>query len=130
VKAAADEPGDGIATCILEEHPTMASHFSRRGFLGGLLGAVAALRGRKAAAAPPAAPAGAAPPPRVLSYDNGPVHSVITYEFDAWGRCVSWTDPSGHTTTCTYDPGPGRGKEPLPEPPASGPDNGSPGGKS
>jgi hypothetical protein len=101
------------------------ANFSRRSFLGGLLGALAAALGLKArpAAALPAPPAPPAPQPVTLTYEAlGP---VTTCTYDSVGRLLSVQDP---LPTFSYDADPfGRTSRLDVGPPDQGPPASPPG---
>jgi hypothetical protein len=73
--------------------------FSRRSFLGGLLGALAAWLGGKATPAP-AQPVSNPVPASPMTVRQDPLCQVTTYVYDAHNRLLS---QSTHVTTYSYD---------------------------
>jgi hypothetical protein len=92
-------------TCPHPREGSTKSVFSRRSFLGGLLGTLAAWLGGKARAtpAPPAAlPAAPVPAQQTWCYSCDGLGTVTTFSYDARGNLVSCPD-SPYVGTYTYD---------------------------
>ncbi len=113
----------------------MSSNFSRRSFLNGFLGAVSAFLGGKAAAAPaappaPALPAPPLPPPAYTVIDALGTRTTVVYDLDECSKRLAAAEALGRVTTCTYDVGRLNPLDQPPAPPAHGPSDGGPKGRS